>query len=428
MEWVPPPHRILWRGSNMNAMQGFSPGETFIVDWGHYCFTLCRRSYAWMLETRGAAGDAVTWTAGESLVTLTTSNPLTGTESVTPLSVCKLVSISEKMSAAGKRLLVSLDTPDRLPVDVYITCGKDEIRVTVECTRSRPDAVLETVSVLGGLYVEGEGDAVLPFDDGLLVPASGTDGNITLSTWDDAASVNPQLFGPWFGVQQGGHALLVTALSVYANVSVHRESGRLFVNPWYSRDPDARHCDIRIQFPEDASAFGIAKKYRELQITLGGHRTLSQKKRERPAAINAALSGAYELIMSKTVPARDSRWEQLEVLGETIAGESERSSDKPQVIISHSEWVALAADVWLRPALQKLPDVLSSGGRCPIWSVIWRDVCVGIVPEHDRANVLRVPSLALKSTVDGQALESSYRGFGLSMNDDDSLRLSTDGK
>ena len=399
-----------------------------MVDWGHYRFSICRKTYVWMLETRGSDGESVVWTRDESLVTLTTSNPLLGTVAVTPLSACKLVSISEKMSAAGKRLLVSLDTPDNLPVDVYITCGKDEIRVTIECTRSRPDAVLDMVDILGGLCVEGDGEAVLPFDDGLVIPAAGPDGDLSLSAWDDNLKTDPQLFGPWFGLLQCGRALLVTALSAYANVNVFRDSGRLTVHPGFSRDPDARHCDIRIQFPDDASPIGIARKYRELQITLGGHRTLSQKRRERPNGVSAALSANYALETAYQLTGDVTRWEQLEQLGDTIAEHSSALPGKPHVVVAATEWVALGADVWLRPALQKLPDVLAVGKRLPLWSVIWRDACVGIVPEPERAAELRVPSVASPGMVEGESLESCYRGFATDISSDNIVRLSTDGK
>jgi hypothetical protein len=409
-------------------MQGFSPGDAFRVDWGHYRFSICRKSYVWMLTTRDAAGESVTWTQDDTLIRLTTSNPQTGMHTTTSLADCKLVSISEKMSAAGKRLLVSLDTPDKLPVDVYITCGKDEIRITVECTRSRPDAVLEQVDVLGGLGVEGDGEAVLPFDDGLVVPAAGPDGNTSLSAFDDNHSTRPQLFGPWFGLLQGGQSLLVTALSAYANVNVSRDADRLTVHPSFSRDPDARHCDIRIQFPEDASAIGIARKYRELQVTLGGHRTLSQKRRERPDGVSAALSGDYAIETAYQLTGDTSRWEQLEQLGDTIAEHSASIPGKPHVVAAATEWVALGADVWLRPALQQLPDLLASAARVPLWSVIWRDVCVGIVPEPGRAAELRVPRLASPGMVEGETLESCYRGFATDISSDKIVRLSTDGK
>jgi hypothetical protein len=406
-------------------MQGFSPGDAFMVDWGHYRFSICRKTYNWMLETRGNDGESVNWTRSASLVTLTTSNPLLGTVAVTPLSACKLVSISEKMSAAGKRLLVSLDTPDKLPVDVYITCGKDEIRITVECTRSRPDAVLEHVDVLGGLGVEGDGEAILPFDDGLIVPAAGPESGCSLSAWEDRG---PAVFGPWFGFIQSGQALLVTALSVYANVSVQRGSGRLTVYPGFSRDPDARHCDIRIQFPEDASAVGIARKYRELQITLGGHRTLSQKRRERPDGVSAALSGDYAVETAYQLTGEATRWEQLEQLGDVIAEHSSELPGKPHVVAASTEWVALGADVWLRPAMQKLPDVLADGTRIPLWSVVWRDACVGIVPEPERAAELRVPSVASPGNVEGESLECCFRGFAIDVSTAGIVRLSTDGK
>ena len=409
-------------------MQGFSPGDAFMVDWGHYRFSICRKTYLWMLETRGNDGESVVWTRSASLVTLTTSNPLLATVAVTPLSACKLVSISEKMSAAGKRLLVSLDTPDKLPVDVYITCGKDEIRITIECTRSRPDAVLEMVDILGGLGVAGTGEAVLPFDDGLVVPAAGPDGDVSLIAWDDNHSTRPQLFGPWFGLLQDGQGLLVTALSAYANVNVQRGGGYLTLHPSFSRDPDARHCDIRIQFPDVASAIGIARKYRELQVTLGGHRTLSQKRRERPDGVSAALSGDYAIETAYQLTGDASRWEQLEQLGDTIAEHSASIPGKPHVVAATTEWVALGADVWLRPALQQLPDLLASGARVPLWSVIWRDACVGIVPEPARAAELRVPSAASPGMVEGESLESCYRGFATDISSDNSVRLSTDGK
>ena len=409
-------------------MQGFSPGDAFMVDWGHYRFSICRKSYVWMLTTRDAAGESVTWTQDDTLIRLTTSNPRTGMHTTTSLADCKLVSISEKMSAAGKRLLVSLDTPDKLPVDVYITCGKDEIRITVECTRSRPDAVLEQVDVLGGLGVEGDGEVVLPFDDGLVVPAAGPDAVTSLIAFDDNHSTLPQLFGPWFGLLQGGQSLLVTALSAYANVNVSRDADRLTVHPSFSRDPDARHCDIRIQFPEDASAIGIARKYRELQVTLGGHRTLSQKRRERPDGVSAALSGDYAIETAYQLTGEASRWEQLEQLGDTIAEHSASIPGKPHLVAATTEWVALGADVWLRPAFQVLPEILASGVRVPLWSVIWRDVCVGIVPEAGRAAVLRVPNLASPGMVEGETLESCYRGFATDISTDNIVRLSTDGK
>jgi len=409
-------------------MQGFSPGDAFMVDWGHYRFSICRKSYVWMLTTRDAAGESVTWTQDDTLIRLTTSNPRTGMHTTTSLADCKLVSISEKMSAAGKRLLVSLDTPDKLPVDVYITCGKDEIRITVECTRSRPDAVLEQVDVRGGLGVEGDGEVVLPFDDGLVVPAAGPDAVTSLIAFDDNHSTLPQLFGPWFGLLQGGQSLLVTALSAYANVNVSRDADRLTVHPSFSRDPDARHCDIRIQFPEDASAIGIARKYRELQVTLGGHRTLSQKRRERPDGVSAALSGDYAIETAYQLTGDASRWEQLEQLGDTIAEHSASIPGKPHLVAATTEWVALGADVWLRPAFQVLPEILASGVRVPLWSVIWRDVCVGIVPEAGRAAVLRVPNLASPGMVEGETLESCYRGFATDISTDNIVRLSTDGK
>ena len=398
-----------------------------MVDWGHYRFSICRKTYVWMLTTRDPAGESVTWTQDDTLIRLTTSNPQTGMHTATSLADCKLVSISEKMSAAGKRLLVSLDTPDKLPVDVYITCGKDEIRITVECTRSRPDAVLETVDVLSGLVVEGDGEAVLPFDDGLVVRAAGPDGDRSLIAWDDNHSTHPQLFGPWFGLLQGGQSLLVTALSAYANVNVSRDADRLTVHPSFSRDPDARHCDIRIQFPEDASAIGIARKYRELQVTLGGHRTLSQKRRERPDGVSAALSGDYAIETAYQLTGDASRWEQLEQLGDTILEHSASIPGKPHVVAAATEWVALGADVWLRPALQQLPDLLASAAHVPLWSVIWRDVCVGIVPEPGRAAVLRVPNVSAPGMVEGETLESCYRGFATDISSDNIVRLSTDG-
>ena len=406
-------------------MHVFSPSDAFMVDWGHYRFSICRKTYNWMLTTRDKAGEAVTWTQNETLIQLTISNPQTGRQSVIPLSACKLVSISEKMSAAGKRLLVSLDTPDKLPVDVYITCGKDEIRITVECTRSRPDAVLEQVDVLGGLGVEGDGEAILPFDDGLIVPAAGPDGGCTLYAWEDR---RPAVFGPWFGLLQSDQCLLVTALSTYAAIDTKRESGRLGVNPIFTRDPDARHCDIRIQFPEVASAVGIARKYRELQITLGGHRTLSQKRRERPDGVSAALSGDYAVETAYQLMVEATRWEQLEQLGDTIVADASALPGKPHVVAASTEWVALGADVWLRPELQNPPDVLAEGKRIPLWSVIWRDACVGIVPESERAAELRVPSVASPGMVEGESLESCYRGFATELSTAGIVRLSTDGK
>ena len=123
-----------------------------------------------------------------------------------------------------------------------------------------------------------------------------------------------------------------------------------------------------------------------------------------------------------------SRWEQLEQLGDTIAEHSVSIPAKPHVVAASTEWVALGADVWLRPALQKLPDVLAVGKRIPLWSVIWRDACVGIVPEPARAAELRVPSVTSPGMVEGESLESCYRGFATELSTAGIVRLSTDGK
>jgi hypothetical protein len=124
----------------------------------------------------------------------------------------------------------------------------------------------------------------------------------------------------------------------------------------------------------------------------------------------------------------DSRWDQLEQLGDTIAEHSVSIPAKPHVVAASTEWVALGADVWLRPPLQKLPDVLAVGARIPLWSVIWRDVCVGIVPEHERAAELRVPSVTSPGMVEGESLETCYRGFVTELSTAGIVRLSTDGK
>ena len=64
----------------------------------------------------------------------------------------------------------------------------------------------------------------------------------------------------------------------------------------------------------------------------------------------------------------------------------------------------------------------------PLWSVIWRDACIGIVPELERAAELRVPSAASPGMVEGESLESCYRGFATDIPNDNIVRLSTDGK
>ena len=400
-------------------MQAYSPNDVFIVSWDTYRFSIDRKTLKWSLSSEGAA---VPWVTNNAFGYLEILNPETGIRSHGNFSDCTIVSLSEKMNASGKRLLLSLDTPQGLPLDVYFTCGQRELRITLESNRSTSTARIERIVLLQGLMVS-EGSLVLPFDDGVTVSPQGDDAKSLFECWENEAQV-ATLFGPWVGMIGQNQGLLITALSVYASVGVARASNVLECWFEYAYDPDHRHIDVRFIFVPEPTPVRIAMAYRDLQIKLGAHRTLSQKQRARHEAFSKAFQGEYNTQVYFQIDRGErSRWGDLDALGSEI----EAAGQEDVVVVrSVTEWSTPVSTVWIRPALQQLPDVLLGAQRLPLWSVIWRDAVIGLVPEADRAARLRVPCVLEPNRIGDEDLRNAYKGFGIAVSVSSPLVLSTD--
>lgn len=400
-------------------MQAYSPNDVFNVSWDTYSFSIDRKTLKWSLSSEG---PGVPWVTNNAFGYLVILNPETGIRSHCDFSDCTIVSLSEKMNASGKRLLLSLDTPQGLPVDVYFTCGQRELRVTLESNRSTRSARIERLVLLQGLTVS-DGSLVLPFDDGVMVSPQGEDAKSLFECWDTEAH-EAMLFGPWVGMIGQNHGLLITALSVYASVGVARARNTLECWFEYAYDPDHRHIDLRFIFVPEPTPVRIAMAYRDLQIKLGAHRTLSQKQRTRHEAVTKAFRGEYNTQVCFQIDRGEgSRWGDLDALGTKI----EAAGQEDVVVVrSGTEWSTPVSTVWVRPALQQLPDVLLGAQRLPLWSVIWRDTVIGLVPETDRAAKLRVPCVLEPSRIGDEVLLNSYKGFGIAVSASSQVVLSTD--
>lgn len=244
--------------------------STFRIAFGCYELVLDRKSLTYSLtetttQTRWAEGLSVGW------IELTERE--TGTQIRHEFGDCKVISISEKMSGTGKRLLLGLDTPEGMPIDVYFTCAEKEIQLTVEASRDTKTHTLHRIGLLPGLC--GSVDRyVLPLGEGTIV-------------FPKDAPVEPQCLPLWqgdglsmafFGGIKSDSALALLTDSAYAVAELSQKSCS-----WvYERDPERRRLEIRLVLIPNGDHIAIARAYRDKLVSERSHVTLRKKLRDTP--------------------------------------------------------------------------------------------------------------------------------------------------
>lgn len=256
----------------------------FRIAFGDYEFVLDRTSLTYSLT------ETVTktiWAEHLSVGWIELKERATGTVTRTDFSQCKLVSVSEKMGAAGKRILLGLDAPGGVPVDIYFICGPKEIQLTVEASRDSKTHTLEKIGLLPGLcQASPGGHLVLPLGGGsLLYPERYQPITNPQYEWDSLAELRvwSDLTMPFIGAVQRESALTLITDSAYALGIVEKTTDETASVSWtYQRDPERRRLDIRIVMLPAGDHVAIARAYREKLIGERNHRTLRKKLREVP--------------------------------------------------------------------------------------------------------------------------------------------------
>lgn len=273
---------------------------------------------------------------------------------------CKLVSVAEKMGASGKRLLLGLDAPGGIPIDLYFICGSKEIQLTVEASRDSKTHTLHQIGLLPGLcHADDGGYLVLPVGEGILLPPA-TATTSVLGVWAPTG-----LLMPFIGATTPHSALALLTDSAYASAHITPAQNGTASADWvYERDPERRRLDIRLMVLPHGDHISIARAYRDKLVGERNHLTLRKKLREKPT-LQAYIGRVATEIPDDALELQpfspgDQRWEFLEQ-------ELQKANGDRLVVTMAGDWAYLAADVLLP---KTVPSV---GVPTPLFSVVYRD-------------------------------------------------------
>ena len=297
-------------------------------------------------------------------------------------AACKLVSVAEKMGASGKRLLLGLDAPGGIPLDLYFICGPKEIQLTVEATRDSKTHTLVQIGLLPGLcHAETGGNLVLPFGEGVLLPPQAASPSV-LGVW-----AHNGLLMPFIGATTSTSALALLTDSAYASAHITSLQDSTASADWvYERDPERRRLDVRIIPLPHGDYISIARAYRDKLIGERNHLTLRKKLREKPALQAYIGSVTTEIpedaIELGTLSPDVSRWEFLEQ-------ELQKAEGNKIAVTMAGDWAYLAADVLIPKAV---PAV---GVPVPLFSVVYRDSVLLPTAKATLSSLLRLKPVFL---------------------------------
>ncbi|MCX6368589.1 MAG: hypothetical protein NTX57_18055 [Armatimonadetes bacterium] len=307
----------------------------FRIAFGDYEFVLDRTNLTYSLT------ETVTktvWATALSLGWIELKDRATGAVTRTDFGECKLISIAEKMGAAGKRILLGLDAPGGVPIDIYLICGSKDIQLTVEASRDSKTHLLERVGLLPGLAsvcTEGE----------YLFWPTGDDQWPEHLFWEEAepsheiaGSIWYTLRMPFLGAVRRESALALLTDSAYATARVSYPKSGMAFNWEYQRDPERRRLDIRIVVLPKGDGVAICKAYRDKLVGERHHRTLRMRMRERPQL--ESLLGAVAISPITPIPKQEIPEGTLLAL----PARWQRVHEFPKPIVMLPQWLGLTAE------------------------------------------------------------------------------------
>lgn len=338
------------------------------IAFGPYAFTVNRKDLTYRLQE---TETGTVWADGLSLGTVEIIERETGTATHYPFSELKLLSLSEKSGATGKRILFGLDAPGRIPVDVYLTCTEREIQLTVEASRDTQTHRVGEIMLLPGLCAvpdDGASHLVIPHREGtILFAKDAPKETIPLRIWD----ADEGLTMPFLGAVRFGNpvcsALALLTDSAYGVADLSRSDNATQLDLRYERDPERRRLDVRVVLMPGGDHVSIARAYRDKVIGDGGHVTVRKKMREKPA-LGEWLDGdsnVPHVTRQLALPPDGNRWIAMEEALENA------QANVPKNTLHFADlcgdWAVPFVDIWKYVAAPRF------GVPVPILSVVHHD-------------------------------------------------------
>ena len=433
------------------------PNTTWRITIGDYDFAIDRQSLTYdLVETK----SGMIWARALPVGWIELEERSTGDRARYDFAQANLISVVEKSSHQGKRILFGLDLLG-IPIDLYFICGPREIQLTVEATRDTRTHTVQGVGLLPGLVSFPDDNAsygVVPKGAGFAVYAADVPQKLVrLPIWNPG----PDGLGmPFVGAVRrdegaDGSALVLMTDSAYGDFTLSRAGdGSASLDLSYSRDPERRRLEVRVAVLPDGDAVSVARAYREKLIEDRNHVTLRRKIRERPQVekllgstfVRMTSSGAdmgapfasetdisfyvnlpedewANALDSTTLPDEavlpisamlasqplmdiPSRWEDM---AEKLGGIQQLVS-KYRAIGSEglNDWAALALDFWRLPKTVATPLWRSP---LPLLAVVYHDsvVAVGDLDDESPTAILRcLLNLALPCFALGLSVSSEH--------------------
>ncbi|MBC7806999.1 MAG: hypothetical protein H7145_12705 [Akkermansiaceae bacterium] len=286
------------------------------IAFGAYRFAVNRGDLTYRLQE---TETGTLWADGVCLGTIEIIERETATATRYSFGDLKLISLSEKSGATGKRILFGLDAPGRIPVDVYLTCTEREIQLTVEASRDTKTHQVGEIVLFPGLCAvaeDGESHLVIPHREGIILRAEeAPEGTTPLRIWEGDTGLTMPFVGAVRVLDAGVRsALALLTDSAYGVADLSRAADSAQLDLRYARDPERRRLDMRVVLMPGGDHVSIARAYRDRIIGEGGHVTLRKKTREKPALV-AWLDGdetAAVVRRQVTLPPDKNRWIAME--------------------------------------------------------------------------------------------------------------------
>ncbi|MBC8135410.1 MAG: hypothetical protein H8F28_05905 [Fibrella sp.] len=338
------------------------------IAFGPYAFTVNRGDLTYRLED---TKTKTLWADGLLLGTIEIIERETGTGTHYPFGDLKLISLSEKSGATGKRILFGLDAPGRIPVDVYLTCTEREIQLTVEASRDTKTHHVGQIVLLPGLCAipaDGVSHLAIPHREGAILLAKDAPEETTpLRIWDADAGLTMPFVGAVRGTDTSRSALALLTDSAYGVADLSRTDDSARLDLRYERDPERRRLDVRVVLMPEGDAIRIARAWRDKIVGDGGHVTLRKKMREK-AALSAWLDGdetAPAISNQLFLPPDGNRW----VAMEEYLQDAEANVPKNTVYFADlcGDWAVPFVDIWHTIGAPML------GTAVPLLSVVHHD-------------------------------------------------------
>ena len=323
---------------------------------------------------------------------------------------CKLISVSEKAGAQGKRILFGLDAPGGVPVDVYVICTEREIQLTIEANRDTQTHRVVGFGLVPGLVsVPGDGASylVLPSGEGSGILARDAPAESKRFPIWQAGGV----FMPFIGAVRAkpqaesiadecaGSLVLITDSAYGAFVLSRTKGGGAQIDTQYERDPERRRLDVRIVVLPGENHVGVARAYRDKIIGEKNHVTLRRKIRERPVVDKIIGAAWYLEIKNNTVVFQTpnaavtrlalpnlkfaaNRWDAVEEALVQIA--EAQNNETAAAAVGIGDWAFVALDLWYAPFAGTLRTFL-----LPLFATVYHD---GVVMVRTFLDPYRLPS------------------------------------